>query len=159
MDQIDKDILNIIQTGFPIAARPYAVIGEKVGLSEDDTFDRIMRLKNENIIRRIGATFDSRKLHFTSTLCALKCPPEKLEDVAAIVSGFPQVTHNYQRNHAYNLWFTVIAESKEKLQAILDEISERGGVDKVRSMPASQIIKIKVDFKFKDKKETQGAKA
>ena len=159
MDQLDKDILNIIQTGFPIAARPYAEIGEKVGLSEDDAFERIMRLRDEKIIRRIGATFDSRKLHFTSTLCALKCPPEKLEEVAAIVSGFPQVTHNYERAHAYNLWFTVIAESQERLQAILDEISERGGVDKVRSMPATKLIKIKVDFKFKDKKETQGAKA
>ena len=159
MDQIDKEILNIIQTDFPVAARPYAVIGEKVGISEDDAFERIMRLKDEQIIRRIGATFDSRKLHFTSTLCALKCPPEKLEEVAAIVNGFPQVTHNYERNHAYNLWFTVIAESEEKLQAILDEISERGGVDKVRSMPASRIIKIKVDFRFKDKKEKVGAKA
>ena len=159
MDQKDKEILNIIQTGFPIAARPYAEIGEKVGLSEDEAFERIMRLRDEKIIRRIGATFDSRKLHFTSTLCALKCPPEKLEAVAEIVSGFPQVTHNYERAHAYNLWFTVIAESEEKLQAILSEISERGGVDKVRSMPAKKLIKIKVDFKFKDKKETQGAKA
>lgn len=159
MDRIDKEILNIIQTDFPVAARPYAVIGERVGISEDEAFERIMRLKDEQIIRRIGATFDSRKLHFTSTLCALKCPPEKLEEVAAIVNGFPQVTHNYERNHAYNLWFTVIAESEEKLQAILDEISERGGVDKVRSMPASRIIKIKVDFKFKDKKEKEAAKA
>ena len=159
MDQLDKDILNIIQTGFPIAARPYAEIGEKVGLSEDEAFERIMRLRDEKIIRRIGATFDSRKLHFTSTLCALKCPPEKLEAVAEIVSGFPQVTHNYERAHAYNLWFTVIAESEEKLQAILSEISERGGVDKVRSMPAKKLIKIKVDFKFKDKKEKEGAKA
>jgi len=159
MDQIDRDMLNIIQTDFPVAARPYAVIGEKVGLSEDDAYERIMRLKDEQIIRRIGATFDSRKLHFTSTLCALKCPPEKLEEVAAIVSSFPQVTHNYERNHAYNLWFTVIAESEEKLQAILDEISEKGGVEKVRSMPASRIIKIKVDFEFKDKKEKEAAKA
>lgn len=159
MDQLDKDILNIIQTGFPITARPYAVIGEQVGLSEDEAFDRIMKLREKNVIRRIGATFDSRKLHFTSTLCALKCPPEKLEEVAKIVSSFPQVTHNYERAHAYNLWFTVIAESEERLQAILDEISERGGVDKVRSMPAKKIIKIKVDFKFKDKKEKAGAKA
>ena len=159
MDQLDKDILNIIQTDFPLAAHPYAVIGERVGLSEDEAYDRIMRLKDEKIIRRIGATFDSRKLHFTSTLCALKCPPEKLEAVAAIVGSFPQVTHNYERNHTYNLWFTVIAESQERLQAILDEISERGGVDKVRSMPAKKLIKIKVDFKFKDKKKTEGAKA
>jgi len=159
MDQIDKNILNIIQTGFPIAARPYAVIGGQVGLSEDEAYDRIMRLKDEKIIRRIGATFDSRKLHFTSTLCACKCPPEKLEEVAAIVSSFPQVTHNYERNHAYNLWFTVIAESEEKLQAILDQVAERGGIDKVRSMPALHIIKIKVDFQFKDKKEKEGAKA
>ena len=159
MDEIDKKILNIIQTGFPIEANPYAIVGEQVGLSEDEAFKRIMKLKEDGVIRRIGATFDSRKLHFTSTLCALKCPPEKLEDVAKIVSSFPQVTHNYERAHAYNLWFTVIAESEERLQAILSEISERGGVDKVRSMPAKKLIKIKVDFKFKDKKEKEGAKA
>jgi DNA-binding Lrp family transcriptional regulator len=151
MDQLDRDILNIIQTDFPIAASPYADIGKQVGLSEDEAYDRVMRLKNENVIRRIGATFDSRKLHFTSTLCALKCPPEKMEKAVEVINSFPQVTHNYERNHPYNIWFTVIAESKERLQAILDEISERGEVDNVRSMPASKMIKIKVDFKFKDK--------
>jgi len=153
MDKHDKDILNVIQTGFPVDASPYAVIGEQVGLTEQETFDRVMRMKRENVIRRIGATFDSRKLHFTSTLCAVKVPPEKIERVVEVINSFPEVTHNYERNHEYNVWFTLIAESQERIRQILDEICEKGGVENVRSMPAKKLFKIKVDFKFKNNGE------
>jgi len=152
MDQHDRDVLNVIQTGFPVEARPYAVIGEKVGLSEQEAYNRVMKMKEGNVIRRIGATFDSRKLHFTSTLCSAKVPAERLEEVAAIVSEYPEVTHNYERNHAYNLWFTLIAESGERIRQILGEIEGKTGIPPIRNMPAKIMFKIKVDFKFKDKK-------
>ncbi len=153
MDRQDRDILNLIQTGFPIAAQPYRVIGEKVGISEKEAFERVTKLKSADVIRRIGATFDSRKLHFKSTLCSAKVPAEKLEEVASIVSTYPEVTHNYERNHQYNLWFTVIAESAERIEEILAEVCEKGGIPEVRNMPATQMFKIKVNFKFKDKKD------
>lgn len=153
MDQIDRDILNIIQTGFPVDARPYAVIGEQVGLSEEEAYKRVTDMKEREVIRRIGATFDSRKLHFTSTLCAAKVPPERIEEVAAIVGTYPEVTHNYERKHLYNLWFTLIAESTERIEQILAEICEKAGVDEIRNMPAKKMFKIKVDFKFKEKNE------
>ena len=153
MDQLDRDILNIIQTGFPMDPHPYAVIGEQVGLTEDETYDRVMKMKEEQVIRRIGATFDSRKLHFKSTLCATKVDKERIEEVAAIVSTYREVTHNYERNHEYNLWFTIIAENDDRLNQILDEIRDKGNVMRPRSMPAKKLFKIKVNFKFKDKKE------
>lgn len=154
MDEIDKKILNIIQTGFPVAHAPYAEIGEKVGLSEDEAFARVKTMFDSGIIRRIGASFDSRGLGWTSTLCAMKVPPEKIEDVAKIVSEYPGVTHNYERNHEYNLWFTLITPDKETEEKILEEIGDRSGFGPVRNMPMKKKFKIKVDFKFKEKEGT-----
>jgi len=153
MEQLDRDILNIIQTGFPVDAHPYAVIGKQVGLSEEETYKRVTDMKEREVIRRIGATFDSRKLHYTSTLCAAKVPQERIEEIAAIVGVYPEVTHNYERKHVYNLWFTLIAESTDRIEQILSEICEKAGLDEIRNMPAIKMFKIKVDFKFKDKKE------
>lgn len=151
MDQTDRDILNIIQTGFPIESHPYKAIGEKVGIDEEEAHKRVIALYDSGVIRRIGASYDSAQLHFTSTLCSLKAPEEKIEEVAGIISEYPEVTHNYQRNHEYNVWFTLIAESKERIEQILSEISQKSGLNGIRNMPASIKFKIKVDFKFKDK--------
>ncbi len=148
MDKIDKDILNIIQSGFPVSARPYAVIGDRVGITEEEAYGRVMNLKENGVIRRIGATFDSRKLHFTSTLCTVSAPEEKIDDVAGVISSFSEVTHNYQRNHKYNVWFTLIAESQKRIEEILGEITQKTGVNGIRNMPAGERFKIKVDFKF-----------
>jgi DNA-binding Lrp family transcriptional regulator len=157
MDDIDKSILNIIQTGFPIASRPYEVIGSQTGLEEAEAYARVMDLKKNGIIRRIGASYDSRGLGFTSTLCSAKVPPEKIEEVVKVINGFYEVTHNYQRNHEYNVWFTLIAESKQRIQEILDEISAKTGVHGIRNMPALKNFKIKVDFKFKNNGNGNGA--
>ncbi|MBI3794568.1 MAG: Lrp/AsnC family transcriptional regulator [Nitrospinae bacterium] len=150
MDSVDRAVLNVIQTGFPVASRPYAVIGEKTGLTEEEAFSRIQNLKKGGIIRRIGASYDSRGLHFSSTLCSAKVPPEKIEAVVKAINKYHEVTHNYERNHAYNIWFTLIAESKERIQQILDEICGETGISVIRNMPAIKKFKIKVDFKFKD---------
>lgn len=150
MDETDKKILNIIQTGFPVAREPYTEIGETVGISEDEAFERVKAMFDSGVIRRIGASFDSRGLGWTSTLCAMKIPPEKLEEAAAVVSEYPGVTHNYERNHDYNLWFTLISPDKETEERILAEIGERTGFGPVRNMPMIKKFKIKVDFKFKE---------
>lgn len=151
MDSVDKKILNIIQTAFPVAPRPYEDIGAQIGVSEQEAFDRVTKLYEEKVIRRIGASYDSKQLHFTSTLCSLKAPEDKIEEVAKIISEYPEVTHNYQRNHEYNVWFTIIAESQERIEQILSEISQKSGLNGIRNMPASIKFKIKVDFNFKDK--------
>jgi DNA-binding Lrp family transcriptional regulator len=145
LDDLDRAILNEIQSHFPIAARPYAEVGERVGAPEAEVIRRVLQMFEAGIIRRIGANFTSRKLGYTSTLCAATVPEEKLEQFVEVVNRYPGVTHNYLRRHRYNVWFTLIAESEGRLTEILQEISRATGVE-VLSLPAEQIFKIKVDF-------------
>lgn len=146
MDAIDKKILNIIQTKFPITKKPYEAIGENVGISENEILDRISNLKKEGIIRRIGATFDPKKLGFTSSLCAAKVPKEKIDEFVKVVNSYSGVTHNYERDHKYNIWFTFIAESMEEIEKNLKEISDKTGITDIRNLPTVRFFKIKVDF-------------
>lgn len=146
MDAIDKKILNIIQTKFPILQRPYDAIGKEVGVSETDVILRIGNLKKEGIIRRIGATFDPRKLGFVSSLCAAKVPSDKIKKFVEVVNSYPGVTHNYERDNEYNIWFTFIDESMEDIGNKLKEISNKTGVKDVRNLPTVRFFKIRVDF-------------
>lgn len=146
MDAIDKKILNIIQTKFPILQRPYEAIGKEVGVSETDVILRIGNLKKEGIIRRIGATFDPRKLGFVSSLCAAKVPSDKIKKFVEVVNSYPGVTHNYERDNEYNIWFTFIDESMEDIGNKLKEISHKTGVKDVRNLPTVRFFKIRVDF-------------
>lgn len=149
MDDIDKLILNKIQAEFPIAERPFQELGKELGLTEVEVLERIKNLKEEGIIRRIGASFDSKKLGFKSTLCAIKVPEERVDEVAEIINQYPEVTHNYLRNHAYNIWFTLITPSREHILKILGEISKKSGITDVRDMPSTKVFKIGVNLRFK----------
>jgi len=146
LDDLDRAILNEIQSHFPIVARPYAEVGRRVGASEGEVLARVLAMTEAGVIRRLGANFTSRKLGYTSTLCAARVAPESLEHFAAVVNHYPGVTHNYLRRHRYNVWFTLIAESEERLEHILAEISRTSGVTEILSLPAQEIFKIKVDF-------------
>lgn len=145
LDAINKKILNIIQTNFPLQSRPYAAIGTEVGISETEAFDRVRSLKENNIIRRLGANFQSKKLGFRSTLCAAKVPDAKLEEFIANVNAQKGVTHNYLRKHEYNVWFTLIASSWNSVCETLDGITERTGIE-ILNLPATRLYKIRVDF-------------
>ena len=146
MDDIDKRILNEIQSDFPITSRPYDEVGKRLDLSEPEVIERIKRLKEEGIIRRIGGNFQSGHLNFTSTLCAAKVPEEKIGHFVEVVNRYPGVTHNYLRNHAYNIWFTFIAEDMAYIENALKDISGETGVAEVLNLPAVKMFKIKVDF-------------
>lgn len=150
MDTIDKRILNLIQNDFPIQEKPFAVLGDKTGLSEGEAIHRIKELKKRGIIRRIGAIFDSRSLGYSSTLVAMRVPSPRMEEVAALVSRYPNVTHNYERDGEYNLWFTLIAESEERIRQIMGEIVGASGIQDILNLPAKNIFKIQVDFSFED---------
>jgi len=145
MDKLDKAILDIIQTDFPLVPRPYAAIGQKLGVSEEEVFARVQALQKQGIIRRIGANFQSRKLGWFSTLCAAKVPAEKLDEFVQVVNSYPGVTHNYLRKHELNVWFTFISPSEEQTNQYLDEIHQKTGI-KVYSLPATKMFKIRVDF-------------
>jgi DNA-binding Lrp family transcriptional regulator len=145
LDQADRRLLDVIQTDFPLAARPYAVLGAALGMNEQETLERVRSLRRRGVIRRIGANFQSSRLGFASTLCAAKVPPEKLDDFVATVNACPNVTHNYLRDHAYNIWFTLIAPDHDAIRAILADVTARTDVP-VLNLPASRMYKIRVDF-------------
>ena len=146
VDDLDRRILALIQENFPLVSRPYAVIGEKVSCSEDEAFRRVMAMKKAGVVRRIGANFDSRKLGYVSTLVGMRVPEKDIERVAALVSSYPQVTHNYEREGEVNLWFTLVAESKEKLGRILEEIRTRTPEAELLDLPAKRLFKLRVHF-------------
>ena len=149
LDALDRRLLSRIQSGFPLESRPYALLGEELGLTEAETLARVRALRTRKIIRRLGANFQSSGLGFRSTLCAARVPEEKLENFIAQVNALAGVTHNYLRAHAYNVWFTLIAPSWEAALAEIAGLEERTGVQ-VLNLPAEKLYKIKVDFNLED---------
>ncbi|MGD9075702.1 MAG: AsnC family transcriptional regulator [Desulfobacteraceae bacterium] len=146
MDDVDKAMVNEIQSDFPITTRPYRELGKRFELPEEEVLERLKRLKAEGVIRRIGGNFDSKSLNFTSTLCAAKVPKQKMDRFVEVVNSYPGVTHNYLRNHDYNVWFTFIAQNVLLIDKALDEISGATGVIEIINLPAVKQFKIKVDF-------------
>ena len=146
MDRADKELLTTIPDGFPVASRPYRVLGEVLGLTEQETLSRVRKLREKGFVHRIGASFDSRKLGYVSTLVGMKVAEDGLEATAKIVGSYPGVTHSYEREGEYNLWFTLIAPSAEELRGQLDEIRERTGAADMLELPAEKVFKIKVHF-------------
>ena len=148
VDDQDRQLLNRLQSHFPLTANPFQTLGAELGLTEPEVLSRISRLKETGIIRRIGASFDSRALGYASTLAAMQVPEPRLSEVVAVVNSFPGVTHNYRRNHDYNLWFTLIAAGAPEIEGILREIQERTGGLPLLNLPAQRVFKIKAEFTF-----------
>jgi DNA-binding Lrp family transcriptional regulator len=146
MDDIDKAILNRIQSDFPITSRPYLTIADELNLTEAEVLDRISRLKQMGIIRRIGGNFVPAKLGYVSTLCAAKVPEDKVERFADVVNRFPGVTHNYLRENSFNVWFTFIAPSMEEIEQNLKDIEQETGITEILNLPATRVFKIKAQF-------------
>ena len=146
VDEVDRRILNLIQTELPVAPRPFREIGDRLGLSEEEVLRRVRAMKTSGVIRRIGASFDSRKLGFFSTLCAAKVPREKSERFNRVINAYPGVTHNYRRNHDYNVWFTFIGESEGAVNRSIETIAREAGVSGIVSLPARKTFKIRVNF-------------
>ena len=146
LDRTDRAILNEIQSHFPLKARPYREVADRLDLTEKEVISRVDRMAQGGIIRRIGANFNSRKLGFTSTLCAARVPVERISEFVEKVNQYPGVTHNYEREGDFNIWFTFIAESQELIESALKEIKNRTGIEELISLPAVNIFKIRVDF-------------
>jgi len=146
VDDIDRAILNEIQSDFPITPRPFYELGKRLNLTEYEVIERVESLKSGGVVRRIGGNFNSKMLDFTSTLCAAKVPEKKINRFVEVVNSYPGVTHNYLRNHEYNVWFTFIAPNMPDIDNTLKEISDETGVIEIRNLPALRVFKIKVDF-------------
>ncbi|RNC29725.1 MAG: hypothetical protein AWM53_00342 [Candidatus Dichloromethanomonas elyunquensis] len=152
MDEIDRILLNNIQHAFPIDLFPYRILGSEAGIEENEAWQRVEGFRKRGIIRRLGGVFDSRRLGYTSTLCAAKVPHDKILTVADFLNGINEVTHNYLRSYEYNMWFTIIAVSQEKLTKILRDVQQILGNGEVFSLPAQRVYKINVQFNLEKRK-------
>ncbi len=150
LDACDKQLLNLIQNQFPLIIEPYKEIGRQLHISEAEVLERLQRMLDVGIIRRFGGVFDSRKLGYKGTLCALKVPAHRIEEVAQVVNRYPGITHNYLRDHGYNMWFTVLAETPDKVEKIVGEISAESGISDVLNLPAERFFKLMVHFKISE---------
>ncbi len=148
LDDCNKKILNAIQVDFPIDPRPYKCLAQKLNLSEDELIDRITQMKEDLLIRRIGGNFSPDKLGYHSTLCAARVPEDKVELFTRTVNEYSGVTHNYRRDHTFNIWFTFIAPSVDIIEKNLKDISIATGVDTILNLPATSVFKISANFKL-----------
>ena len=146
MDLVDRKILNIIQTRFPLVEMPFAEIGDEVELPEEEVIERIGELKRKNVVRQISAIFDTRRLGYKTTLVAMRVPADELDAAAQIINEHPGVSHNYARNGHFNLWFTVAVPPYEDLAETVEDMASRTGAESYRLMPTIKFFKIGVNF-------------
>jgi siroheme decarboxylase len=146
----ERQLLDLLQTGFSVSSRPYLTAAEEMNMTEDDVVEMVKNLRSKGIIRRIGGLFSARKLGFTSTLVALQVEKQWIEKVAHAICSYPGVTHCYERNHFFNLWFTLTSSDRKTEKKILTEIDALPGVEKLRNFPALKKFKLKVNFSFSE---------
>lgn len=163
LDLLDRKILNEIQWFFPLIDRPFLEIAKHYNISEMDVMKRISSMKENGIIRQINAIFDTRKLGYKSALIAFAVKPEKLTSVANEINKHPGVSHNYERNHEFNMWFTLAIPPGAEMKTILEKMASLDGVIKYRLLPTLKMYKIgvKLDMVNEDSlnpKPTDGIK-
>ena len=144
----DKSLLNLLQGNLPVCSRPFARLAEELGTDEQTVIDRLNELRAQGYLRRIGTFFNSNRLGYNGTLVALKVQPAAMGKVAAEINRYPGVTHNYEREGKYNLWFTLLTPNLATEQKILNEVEDLSGVDGLLNLKAHKKYKISVQFKL-----------
>jgi DNA-binding Lrp family transcriptional regulator len=148
-DETDLRILDMLQEGIPLVNRPYAAIASRIGITETDLIRRVEKMHTMGILRTISPVIESRKMGLAAaTLVALHVPQEKIPSAAAIISSYPEVSHNYRREHFYPIWFTISAPEEERVQKILFEILERTGISRGDALDLPTVRKFKIDVRF-----------
>ena len=148
MDDTDLELLNRFQRDFPLTADPFRVIAGQLGWSENEVLVALRRLQDEGKVSRVGAVFATRRLG-VSTLATLAVPPTRMDAVARLVNDYPEVNHNYQREHDFNLWFVLTAASRARLQAVLAEIEAKAGLQ-VLDLPLLEEFHIDLGFDLRN---------
>lgn len=143
---LEREILTRVQQQFPLCKRPYRELGERCGISEGEAYRVVEVFRSQGIIRRIGASFESSRVGYVSTLAALAIAPHNLEHAAHLISAHAGVTHNYERDDQYNLWFTLIARNAKERDKELACIAAQTGCNDVLVLPTQRLFKIKVAF-------------
>jgi DNA-binding Lrp family transcriptional regulator len=150
LDALDKTLLNLLQGSFALAPRPYAEAARLVGVDEDEVLRRTRRLLDERIIRQVTPIFDTRVLGYRSMLVAARVDPDNPHRAARAVNAHPGVSHNYLRNHDFNLWFTIAVEPDSRLgmEGTLQVLAEEAGAESVRQLPTLVLFKINMDLEM-----------
>ena len=152
LDRLDKLLLNLLQGDFPLTPRPYQELSERLReaggghLAEAELLARVNSLRDRRHVRRLGAILNSGPLGYRSTLCAVSVPEPLLERVAAIINQRPEVTHNYVRDDALNLWFTFCHHDRARLDELLGQLRAIEGLGEVFELPARKVYKIRAVF-------------
>lgn len=144
MDALDRVLLNELQREIPHVERPFRVVAERVGATEDGVLDRLSRLRAAGIIRQVLSIFDTPSLGYASTLAAFRVPPERIEAVASIVNAHPGVSHNYERDHAWNLWFTIAVPPGLDVFEDVRTLARLAGAGEPLLLPTLRLYKIGV---------------
>jgi len=148
-DQTDLALLDALQDDLPLVPRPWEAIAGRLKIPESDLLIRLERLHREGIVRGISPVLESRPMGLhASTLVAMHVPGEKVDDVAAIISSCPEVSHNFQRDHHYSLWFTLSARDEDGVRRVLDEILRETGIPPTDVLDLPTVRKIKIDVRF-----------
>jgi DNA-binding Lrp family transcriptional regulator len=150
LSELDKRLLNLLQGSFPLVPRPYAAVAEQAGVSEREVLDVTQRLLHDRIIRQVTPIYDTRAFGYGSMLVAAKVDPEHPWRAARIVNAHPGVSHNYLRNHDFNMWFTIAVEEESRLglQGTLDVLQELTGAESIRQLPTLKLFKIRMDLEM-----------
>ena len=150
LDDLDRKLLNLMQGQFPLAPRPYAAVAEKAEVTEAEVMARVQRLLDDRIIRQVTPIYDTRAFGYGSMLVAAKVDPEHPWRAATIINSHPGVSHNYLRNHEFNMWFTIAVEEDSALglQGTLDLLQELTGAESIRQLPTLKLFKIRMDLEM-----------
>jgi siroheme decarboxylase len=150
LDDFDRSLLNAMQGSFPIEPRPYAAVASALGVPEERVLQRVRELIDDRIIRQVTPIYDTRALGYGSMLVAARVDPEHPWRAAKIINSHPGVSHNYLRNHAFNMWFTIAVEEDSKLglQGTLDVLQELTGAESIRQLPTLKLFKIRMDLEM-----------
>jgi DNA-binding Lrp family transcriptional regulator len=150
LDDLDRRLLNLMQGSFPIAERPYRHVAEQAAVEEAEVMSRVQRLLDKRIIRQVTPIFDTRALGYSSMLVAAKVDHEHPHRAAQVINEHPGVSHNYLRNHEFNLWFTIATEpdSKLGLEGTLEVLAREAGAESVRQLPTLKLFKIRMDLEM-----------
>src|SRR5947199_3863403 len=144
LEDADRELLNAVQWDFPLEPRPYAVLAERLGVEESEVRARVSRVKELGVLRQLSAIFDTRALGYGSSLVAAKIDPDRVDEAAAVISAHPGVSHNYKRNHAYNLWYTIAVPPGDSLDDHIEVLHRASGALVTRKLPTLKLYKIGV---------------
>ncbi len=134
IDKLDREIINILQAGFPLTETPYADVAAQLNIDEEELLKRLARLLEDRILTRFGPMYDVQKLGGAFSLVAIQVPENKFDKVADVVNSYPEVAHNYQRDHDFNMWYVLATETPQQIDKINHDIEKRIGL-KVFNMP------------------------